>query len=170
MENYFELLIFLAFAAFSLFSRFLNSKKKPPTRNPNRQPRREFEDGSRSDKPVVMQESTKTKPVSFEEILRDMMGESPQRREVPQAAKKIQKAKGKVSEAQQELEKVKQTAKKAKRIADKVSLEDTGKRIKPIELDEQKHNVSQEVADALRSPRNAREAIILSEIINRKYF
>ena len=163
MENYLELLIFLAFAAFSFFSRFLNKKRKPPTSayGPD--------EANQPEKPVVDPERTQPQqPTSFEDILREMMGGSPPESAPPVVPRKeVRKVK---TEAKERLREVKQTAKKAKLITEKISLEDTGKRIKPIELTPQKNSVAQEVSEALSNPKSAREAIILSEIINRKYF
>ncbi|WKN42346.1 hypothetical protein [Tunicatimonas pelagia] len=171
MENYLELLIFLAFAAFSFFSRFLNKKKKPPTQGTGEY--EGYEDIPQPEKPVVDPDVPEKKPVSFEDILREMMGESN-----PQPAPPLDKPKRKVEKklkeqtrvAQQTAREAQQVAKKAKRITDKISLEDSGKRIEPIEITPEKNSVAQEVAEALSNPKSAREAIILSEIINRKYF
>ncbi len=164
MENYLELLIFLAFAAFSFFSQFLNKK-----RNPSRGDGEEFEGARQPEKPVVDPEETRPRqPSTFEDILREMMGENkPQPTPPPKVRKKVQKVE---TEAKEKLREVKQTAKKATLIAEKISLEDSGKRIKPIELAPQKNSIAQEVSEALSNPKSAREAIILSEIINRKYF
>lgn len=175
MEDYFELLIFLAFAAFSLLSRFLSPKKKPPVRAPREQ--RQYDDYveevPESDKPVATPRQPDTKPVSFEDVLRELMGESPQSRPAPPPPKPIETSREQAEEeveARRELARKQKEATKAKRIADKISLEDTGKRIQPLEVTGGTHSLAKEVSDALKSPKNAREAILLSEIINRKYF
>jgi hypothetical protein len=170
MEDYFQILVFLAFVVFSILSRVLNpKKKKPPVRAPKEQPRYEgMDDVPEEDKPVVAREQPERRPVSFEDILREMMGETSQRQQEP--PRPAERKKPKPKKVKSEAASSRPVQKKATRITEKISLEDSGKRIKAIELDEKKRNVAQEVAEALKTPKNAREAIILSEIINRKYF
>ncbi|MGD1892865.1 MAG: hypothetical protein ACFB15_20050 [Cyclobacteriaceae bacterium] len=171
MEDYFQILVFLAFVVFSILSRILNpKKKKPPVRGPKEQPRYEdLDDVSDEDKPVVAQEEPERRPVSFEDILREMMGDTSQRQPEPPPPP-VERQKPKPKKTEPATSSSRSAQKKATRIADKISLEDSGKRIKAIELEEKKNTVAQEVAEALKTPKYAREAIILSEIINRKYF
>jgi len=171
MEEYFQILVFLAFVVFSILSRVLNpKKKKPPVRAPKEQPTYEgLEDVPDEDKPVVAREEPQRRPVSFEDILREMMGDTSQRKPEP-APPPVEGRKTRKKKVEPSRTKAKSTKQKATRISDKISLEDSGKRIKTIDTDEKKNTVAQEVAEALKTPKNAREAIILSEIINRKYF
>ncbi|MEM9675089.1 MAG: hypothetical protein AAF992_21025 [Bacteroidota bacterium] len=170
MEDYFQILVFLAFVIFSILSRILNpKKKKPPVRPPKEQPSYEgLDDVPDEDEPVVVQEEPERRPVSFEDILREMMGDTSQQQ--PESPPPVERKKPRPKKTKPAASSSRSVQKKATRIADKISLEDSGKRIKAIELEEKKNNVAQEVAEALKTPKNAREAIILSEIINRKYF
>ncbi|MEM6841866.1 MAG: hypothetical protein AAF632_06545 [Bacteroidota bacterium] len=174
MENYLELLIFLAFAAFSFISRFLNRKKKSSGGEAEG-----YEGVPQPEKPVVDPERPESQPppVSFEEILREMMGET-KRKPKPQpeppgdVKRPASRAKEKTNQARQTAQKAQRgasTVGTAQRITDKISLEDSGKRIETVDVSQKKNTVAKEVAEALSNPRSAREAIILSEIINRKY-
>ncbi|MEM9830717.1 MAG: hypothetical protein AAF944_08760 [Bacteroidota bacterium] len=179
MENYLELLIFLAFAAFSFISRFLNRKKKSSGGETEG-----YEGVPQPEKPVVDPERPESQPppVSFEEILREMMGET-KRKPKPQpeppgdVKRPASRAKEKTNQDRQTAQKAQRgvaqrgasTVGTARRITDKISLEDSGKRIETVDVSQKKNTVAKEVAEALSNPRSAREAIILSEIINRKY-
>lgn len=167
MEDYLELLIFLAFAAFSFLSRFLNKKKKPTGGEAEG-----YEGVPQPEKPVVDPERSESQPppVSFEDILREMMGETkkkPQPQPPQEIKKPVPQAKRKAEQARKMAQKAQRDA--AQRITDKISLEDSSKRLETVDVSQKKNSVAKEVAEALSNPKSAREAIILSEIINRKY-
>ncbi|MGB3849295.1 MAG: hypothetical protein WA958_04960 [Tunicatimonas sp.] len=174
MEQYIEVLVFLAFAAFSLLSQFLNRKKKPVTRAPEQETQRNFRQPLPDDPPVTAR-PTRPRPTPPEPTLRDILREltgqtEPEEEyeddyELPPYLQKEQEEIG-TPPPPQLVDPV------PKKLADKVSLEDDGKRIKPIETVKKKRgkrSIGASLGRSLRHPENAKKAIILSEILQRKY-
>lgn len=191
MEDYIQLLVFAAFALFSLISGLLNrNKDKPPKRTPPEEVDRERT--ARGDKPVARQRRRK-QPQStstLDDILRELTGqgqpptqeevEREQRRLEEERAwvrKKKEKAAEHFEEASDTLKTAARQARKSPRMADKISLEDDHKRIQPLTVTPQrtstktkKKTTGAAIARSLRNPRTAKHAIILSEILQRKHF
>ena len=188
MEDYLEVLVFLAFAAFSLFTQFLNKRKKAVTRAPEDKMRRDFEQEPTDDPPVtahprrrrVRPSPPQHTPTSLEDILRELTGQPAEvdiedeedDYELPPYLQEKQE------EAKQEIgappppELLRRTPPPPKKLADKISLEDDGKRIKPFKtsVKQRKTSMGALVAQSLRHPEGARRAVILSEILQRKHF
>ena len=176
MEKYIEVLIFLAFAAFSLLSQFLNRKKKAVTRAPEEATQRDFRQPHDEDPPVTARPprsrpSTINKEPTLRDILREMTGQTEPEQEYEddyELPPYLQEKKEEIGAPPppQLVDPV------PKKLADKVSLEDDGKRIKPVEAVKKKRgrrSMGASLARSLRHPENAKKAIILSEILQRKY-
>ena len=174
MEKYIEVLIFLAFAAFSLLSQFLNRKKKAVTRAPEEATQRDFRQPQDDDPPVTARpprprRKSADEP-SLRDILRELSGQPPLEEEEDdyELPPYLQEKKEEIGAPPppQLVDPV------PKKLADKVSLEDDGKRIKPVEAVKKKRgkrSMGATLARSLRHPENAKKAIILSEILQRKY-
>ena len=191
MEDYLEVLIFLAFAAFSLFTQWLDRKRKAATRAPKEETERDFEQPRNDDPPVTARPSTsgsdvdrprrRVRPSSpeprtptFQDILRELTGQTT-REDIEEYEDDydlppyLQEEKARQEELRQESRKEAAPQK----ITDKISLKDTGKRIEPIKLakkKKRKRSVGVEIGRSLRHPKNAKRAVILSEILQRKHF
>ena len=174
MEKYIEVLIFLAFAAFSLLSQFLNRKKKAVTRAPEQDTQRDFRQPQDDDPPVTARpERPRRKSAdepSLRDILRELSGQPPLEEEEDdyELPPYLQEKKEEIGTPPppQLVDPV------PKKLADKISLEDDGQRIKPIETIKKKRgkrSMGATLARSLRHPNNAKRAIILSEILQRKY-
>jgi hypothetical protein len=177
MEQYIEVLIFLAFAAFSLLSQFLNRKKKPVTRAPEQETQRDFRQPQPNDPPVTARPVRPSRPrptppePTLRDILRELTGQTDPEEEYEddyELPPYLQKEREEIGAPPppQLVDPV------PKKLADKVSLEDDGKRIKPVETVKKKRDkrsLSASVARSLRHPDSAKRAIILSEILQRKY-
>ena len=180
MAKYIEILIFAAFALFSLLSQYLTKKRKAVTRAPEAEVRRE--DEGRSDEPrsPVTARSrrrparTQQAPTSLEEILRELTGQPPEEEPEEESDYELPPyLQEKQQEAQEAaLEPVRQPMTPRKTLADKISLEDDGKRIKPLKTSVKRRNQSlgASVAQSLHNPENVKRAIIVSEILQRKHF
>ncbi len=176
MEKYTEVLIFLAFAAFSLLSQFLKRKKKAVTRAPEQEAQRDFRQPRADDPPVTARpprpRPSTTREPTFRDILREMTGQPPEAYEEDENDYELPPY---LQEKKEEIgtpppphlvEAV------PKKLADKISLEDDGKRIKPItpvKGRKRKRSIAATVGRSLRNPDNAKRAIILNEILTRKY-
>ncbi|MGB3776964.1 MAG: hypothetical protein WA960_01290 [Tunicatimonas sp.] len=176
MEKYVEVLVFLAFAAFSLLSQFLNRKKKAVTRAPEQDTQRDFRQPRADDPPVTArpprpQPSTTNREPTLRDILREMTGQTEPEEEYEddyELPPYLQEKKEEIGAPPppQLVDPV------PKKLADKVSLEDDGKRIKPLRHDDVrrvKKSWGASIGRSLRNPENAKKAIILSEILQRKY-
>lgn len=188
MEDYLEVLVFLALAAFSLLSQFLKKRKKAVTRAPEDEMRRDFEQGSDDDPPVtahprrrrVRPSTPQRTPTSLEDILRELTGQpaEPEIEEEEDDYELPPYLQDKKEEAKEEIgappppELVQRTPSPPKKLADKISLKDDGKRIKPLKSSVKHREISlgASVAQSLRHPSGAKRAVILSEILQRKYF
>lgn len=175
MEKYTEVLIFLAFAAFSLLSQFLNRKKKAVTHAPKEETQRDFRQPRADDPPVTARpprsRPATTKEPTFRDILREMTGQTEPEEieddyELPPYLQEKKEEIG-APPPPQLVDAV------PKKLADKISLEDDGQRIKPIETIKKgrhrKQSVASSIARSLRHPDTVKRAIILSEILPRKY-
>ena len=182
MEKYFEIFVFLAFAAFSLLTQFLNKRKKAVTRAPEKETRRNVEQQSTDNPPVTAHPRRRQtrpsyperRPTSLEDILRELTGQPAEVEDEEddyELPPYLQEKKEEIGEPPppQLLEK---TPPVARKLADKVSLEDEGKRIKPIKTSVKRKGPSlgASVARSLRNPKSAKRAIIVSEILQRKHF
>lgn len=173
MEKYIEVLVFLAFAAFSLLSQFLNRKKKAVTRAPEEEVQRDFRQPRSDDPPATARppRSSTTKEPTLRDILREMTGQFAPEEEYEddyELPPYLQKKKEEIG-APPPPQLVEPARKK---LADKVSLEDDGKRIKPLrssDVRRVKKSWGSSIARSLRNPDSAKRAIILSEILQRKY-
>lgn len=171
MEDYLEVLIFLAFAAFSLFSQWLDRKRKAVTRAPKQEVEGNFEQPRDDDPPVTARpprrrSAPKRSTPSMEEILRELTGQSS-----PQEVKEEYEDDYELPPHLQEQQPRADTT--PQKLSDKISLEDTGKRIEPIKLAKKRPSRSAlgpAVARSLRHPDSAKRAVILSEILQRKHF
>lgn len=174
MEKYTEVLIFLAFAAFSLLSQFLNRKKKAVTRAPEEETQRDFRQPRADDPPVTARpprpRPSTTREPTFRDVLREMTGKPPEEYEDDyELPPYLQEKKEEIGTPPppQLVDAV------PKKLADKISLEDDGQRIKPIETikkgGHRKRSVASSIARSLRHPDTVKRAIILSEILPRKY-
>ena len=185
MEDYLEILVFLAFAAFSLLSQFLSKRKKAVTRTPEDEMRREFEQPPSDDPPVTARphrregqpSSPQHGPTSLEDILREMMGqpaapavEDEDEEDDYELPPYLQEEKEEIG-APPPPELAQRTSPPPKKLADKISLQDDGQRIKPLKssVKHQKQSLGASVAQSLRNPTSAKRAVILSEILQRKY-
>lgn len=176
MEKYLEILIFLAFAAFSLLSQFLKKKKQAVTRAPQDEVRREEEPSAENAYPPRRRPTASPRnPTSLEEILRELSGQPAEAEfeeeddyELPPY---LQERREEIGEPPPP-EVVKKTPPAPKKLADKISLEDDGKRIKPLKTSVKRRgrSLGASVARSLRNPESAKRAIILSEILQRKHF
>ena len=189
MEDYIQLLVFAAFALFSLISGWLNrNKDKPPKRTPPEEMARERERMD-TDRPVARQRRRKTEPTStLDEILRELTGQEQQpteeevreRRRLEEERAWVREKKKKTAdhfeEASETLKNAARQAQKSTRMADKISLEDDHKRIQPLVVTpkrvstKKKKSTGAVIARSLRNQSTAKRAIILSEILQRKHF
>ena len=178
MEKYIEVLVFLAFAAFSLLSQFLNRKKKAVTRAPEQDTQRDFRQPRADDPPVTARPPrprgtppSTTKEPTLRDILREMTGQTEPEEEYEddyELPPYLQEKKEEIGAPPppQLVDPV------PKKLADKISLEDDGKRIKPLrssDVRRVKKSWGSSIARSLRNPDSAKRAIILSEILQRKY-
>ena len=190
MEDYIQLLVFAAFALFSLISGWLNrNKDKPPRRIPPEEVDRERERTAR-DKPVARQRRRKTEPTStLDEILRELTGQEqrPTTEEIAREERQLEEERAwvrekkkktteRLEEASDTLKTAARQARKSPRMADKISLEDDHKRIQPLVVapkrvsTKKKKSTGSVIARSLRNSNTAKRAIILSEILQRKHF
>jgi colicin import membrane protein len=222
MDELIQIALFVLFALFSLGSNLLNKRKKQQaetrkaeeeteaeTRRPHSgrpqpgRPHRRAEVSS-PDEP-----EQRRQPSTFEEILRELTGESPRldnpRQESPRPGRKsepqieseagdddyehpfssrkakeeVEKGRRKVAQKAESFEKYKEQGKKyqgqvAQKISDKINIEDQAK-AKKLVVKKTGHKgkskrLASSIAASLKDANNARKAIILSEIINRKHF
>ena len=194
MEDYIQLLVFAAFALFSLISGLLNrNKDKPPRRIPPEEVERNRErERTARGKPVARQRRRQTQPQStstLDEILRELteQEQQPTREELAQeeerrleeerawVREKKKKMADHLEEASDTLKTAARQARKSPRMADKISLEDDHKRIQPLVVtpkrtSTKKKNTGAIIARSLRNQSTAKRAIILSEILQRKHF
>ena len=195
MEDYIQLLVFAAFALFSLISGLLNrNKDKPPKRIPPEEVERNRErERTARGKPVSRQRRRQTQPQStstLDEILRELTGQEqqPTREELAQeeerrleeerawVREKKKKTADHFEEASETLKNAARQAQKSTRMADKISLEDDHKRIQPLVVapkrvsTKKKKSTGAIIARSLRNQSTAKRAIILSEILQRKHF
>ena len=167
MENYLEVLIFLAFAAFSLLSQWLERKRKASKQEATR--RAEEAGRSLADDESAPRPASPTGFPDFEQMLRELTGQ-PAVEEEETYEDDYELPPYLQEQPEESPPKVKSTPTK---ITDKVSLEDTGKRIVPVRLaktPKKKSSLGASIGRELRQPDTAKRAIILSEILQRKHF
>ena len=188
MEKYIEILIFVAFAAFSLLSQYLTKKRKAATRAPEEEvTRHEEEYDTMAPRPPARRRSQPPRrrstpppqgPTSLEEILRELTGQ-PKEVEVEEEEDDyelppyMQEKKQAAEAALPPTEPTPSAPSPApQKLSDKISLKDDGKRIKPIKTSVKRRGQSlgASIAQSLRDPKEAKRAIILSEILQRKHF
>ncbi|UII26635.1 hypothetical protein LVD15_25630 [Fulvivirga maritima] len=156
-----EILIYIVFVAIAIISRVLKSSKKDKSKAPKRTAER-----------PASQNVEKTK--TFEELLREFTGETTSSQPSP----------SKTFEAEfddfdfEEEERVEETyrksvneAKNLKTLDEQVDLEDIPTKSQYFkEYDQKEENsVANDILQSLKDPNGARKAVILSEILNRKY-
>lgn len=163
-----ELILYIIFIVIAILSRVLKAKKEsnsPTTSDP----------GESMDTPRKKTEKTLT----FEELLREFTGEDTSHRQEPEPQPQYtREEEGYSYEEEYADDEIRETysrsvneAKKLKTIDELVSLDEPLERMehfKQYEAEEE-NTVASEVLEMLQDEEGARKAIILSEIINRKY-
>lgn len=177
MDNFIEILIYLLIIVGSgLIQVFRNKKKgqqqQPP--NPPPPPRRRREVSS----PEA--DTTTRRPTSFEDILREMMGEpreappEPEPYRPPVRTRQTQKEREIYTAASNTYQKAVEEAGEAEKLDDRIDLENLDEFIKPrfdsYRVRKKSSKFAREVKDMLRNPESAKKAVLLSEILNRKHF
>ena len=172
MED-FKIWVYLAFAAIYLISRAM--KKKQPAKRP-RSPLQTADDGSPERKA----------PASFEELLKEFTEEREKQEatqhEVEEPVRKPVGAPARQSvqeEIRLEGEKRHFADDESRAIFERSILEAEGAdisyerdehfKMKRWEREEEENEMASELKEMLRSPHDARKAVILSEILNRRY-
>lgn len=172
-----QLLIYIAFLAIALLSRFLGKKKK------NAQQAKEKENSP---------EDKGDPPMTFEDLLKEFTGskeEREEKKERERAEIRYEKEREEQERAEQErnerreyefeselpdddeINDIYEQSVKAAEKAKSPDDQDKGSRFKnfDIEEDASENKIAQEVREMLSNPGSAAKAIVLSEIINRKY-
>lgn len=154
-----QLLIYIIFVVIALLSRFLKKKKEPLPQNP---------DEDRQDE----------KQVSFEDLLREFSEKrqevreqrTPTRRVIP-APSESRKVESVDTISDEEVSKRYQESIKAAESELRLEREVSEKLIhfKNYETEAEENLLAGEIKEMLNSPEDAAKAIVLSEIINRKY-
>jgi hypothetical protein len=179
MDNYIELLIYLLIIVGSgLIQAFRNKKKKeqesqniPP---PPPQRRRREVSSSEAD-------TTTRRPGSFEDILRELMGDpretqpepEPEPYRPPVRREETHRESQAYPSTSGTYQKAIDEAGKAGKLNDRIDLENLDDFIQPRRMSVNKSKTSKfarEVRAMLQNPESTRKAIILSEILNRKHF
>ena len=154
-----QLLIYIIFVVVALLSRFLSKKKALPPRDPG-------------------QEGPEEKPVSFEDLLREF---SEKTREVREHSTPMTKAAPQKVERKQEYrqetisdEEVTRRFEESVRAAkiEKVpesALSDRLVHFKNYETEDEGNPFAESIREMLKNPDDVAKAVVLSEIINRKY-
>jgi len=167
MDDSLQVIIYIVFLAIYIISRALKSKKKPlPSK-----PREEIHGDT---------ETEEAPPLSFEDILRELTtGQKSQRREpLPQKSKVPDKREYEFNddvpdddEIQEVYEESVRKAKAYKTIDEIVELDDTSLVFKEYEKEkeEDRNPFAREIRSMLQNPEDARKAIILKEILDRKF-
>lgn len=160
-----QLLIYILLIGFGLFSRFLKAKGKKA--KPPKQPRADGE--------------TQERPVTFEELLKEFTGEA---KETPREVKPVEieepnspqtpptpSYEYEDDEIKERYESSVQKAAEIKTINELVDLEEGGQKIKfdHFEAYDEQEKEESEFVKFLRMKDGARKAIILGEILNRRY-
>ncbi|MFC2186175.1 hypothetical protein ACFCT7_02580 [Fulvivirgaceae bacterium LMO-SS25] len=153
----------------------LGSKKKKSQPN-RRQPSRPTEDSPEVNTPSE-------KPLTFEELLRQISGETEEKREVEEELNStVEEIEDDVYETvygdreeskYADFSEVDVSQEKYSRLNDRVKIEEEIERkriLEVIDLEEDQKGSSSKIKEMLQSPEGARDAIILSEIIRPKYF
>lgn len=168
MEDY-KFLIYIVLAIVYYVFKGFGNKKKPVTRR-------------KADSDFDPQ--TTGKPKSFEEILRELSGEAPQRELEFEEAKPLseqveervldQKVDGDDYEnADDTLKELYRKGERLKTIDELVDLKEVEKeetsRFNSFALEEDDNEFAREIREGLSDPESARKAIIYAEILNRKY-
>lgn len=166
MEDY-KFLIYIVLAIVYYIFKGIGNKKKPVTR-----------------KKMDTDSPTTGRPKSFEEILRELSGETPQRELEFEEAKPLseqveervlnQKVDGDDYEnADDTLKELYKKGERLKTIDELVDLKDVEKaeisRFDSFSIDEDENDFAKEIRNGLSDPESARKAIIYAEILNRKY-
>ncbi len=181
MDNYIELIIYLLIIAGSgLFQAFRNKKKTeqefPEIPPPQQQRRRREVSSPEAD-------TTSRRPGSFEDVLREMMGDHRETQPEPEYEPEPYRPPVRRKEPRREREgyppdldtyqKAIDEANKAEKLNDRIDLENLDDFIQPRGMKvkrPKKSKIAREVRTMLKNPETARKAIILSEILNRKHF
>lgn len=153
-----QLILYIIFVAIAILTRVFKSKKKEQPQTVQSDDREEYENES-------------PKPKSFEDLLKEFAGE-PETRSEPQreivSYEDQYEEDDEISVYEDSVEK----AKELKTIDELVDLEDdrhTGNFKHFAGYEEKGEEVNNEFVEMLQNEEGARKAIILSEIINRKY-
>lgn len=158
-----EILIYIVFIAIAIISRLLKSNK-----NRSKAP----------SAPPQQRETPSQRPggaKSFEELLREFTGENtstePRSLETVETEYESYEHIPSDDEIRETYERSVNQAKKLKTLDEQVDLEDIRTKSKYFADDEMKeeNSVASDILESLKDPDGARRAVILSEIINRKY-
>jgi len=175
-------LVYIVFLVIYLLSRVLGNKKKPATRKPPRKAQRhdEFEIPN---EPTGKQESeTPRKPSTFEEILREFQRGFEGKEQSEESESEFDEAetfrgaprkplKEKYdNEVEEKFEQAIEDAGKIKTLDEQIDIESFEvKKPKIVQEAEASRETKSYYAKLLSNPQGARDAVILSEILNRKY-
>lgn len=164
-----ELILYIIFIVIAILSRVLKARKE------NNSPTTTSDQGESMDAPPKKTEKTLT----FEELLREFTGEdTSHRQEQKPQPQYTREEEGYSYEEEYADDEIRETysrsvneAKKLKTIDELVSLDEPLERMEHFKQyeTEEENTVASEVLEMLQEEEGARKAIILSEIINRKY-
>ncbi len=191
MEDFIQILLYGGFLLIYLLSKLFNNKKqKPVTRMPDSQTTQRGGRQSTLEQDPESRTPEERKPSAWEEIFRQLGGEDPwegerrreqeareayerQKRAAQQEADKIEKKVARKAAAYSDkLDQSIKEARKARRIQDK-DMGEIDRMLEPVKLKKgtrrAQSSMAASIARSLRNPKSVKRAIILSEIINRKY-
>lgn len=163
-----ELILYIIFIAIAILTRVLKGKKESNTPTTSHQP-------ESMEAPKKKTEKTLT----FEELLREFTGEEAPVQQEPEPEPRYSRQEEAYSyEEEYADEEIRETysrsvneAKKLKTLDEQVSLDKPLERMEHFKQyeTEEENTVGSEIIEMLQDEEGARKAIILSEIINRKY-
>ncbi len=194
MEDFIQILLYGGFLLIYILSKlFKNRKQKPVTRMPDSQTTRHDGEQATLEQDPRSRTPPERKTGGWEEIFRQLGGEDPweeerrreeeareayerQKRAAQQEADRLEeKVARKADMYSEKLGKSVREAKKAQRLQDK-DMGEIDRMLEPIKARKARRGTRQRqqtmagsIARSLRNPQSVRRAIILSEIINRKY-
>jgi len=152
-----QIILYIIFAVIAILARaFKSDKKKPP--KPTQQP---------------ADSEQREQPQSFEDLLKEFTGETKQTKQPePQSYESLEEYSFDDDELRRTYESSVKEAKELKTIDELVDLDDdrhTGSFQHFRGYEEPEEDVTNELVETLQDAEGARKAIILSEIMNRKY-
>jgi len=160
-----NIIYYLVLGAIYLISRFLKKKKPVPTNAP----RPLFEDGKDSNdyQEPMSQPSATPKPASFEDLLKEISNEFNERKESKPVITEVEAPIEAIAPVREIREKTREE-KYVERRHKEMAADDRIKEIKRLADEEEAHD-PHAVMELLQEDGGAANAIILSEIMNKKY-